>query len=140
MHCYLSYWKVCRYFVDRVLGNLSSLGLTYLQGYRARSWIEYSLLKKYYYLLFHTRQHLTEITYRYFLFLLINVVFIFLLATTYWQLVRDLANYPAKIPEKLAKALQSGKARNFFLSYVILQGRLVLSLVGHSSDIIKAWV
>ncbi|KAK0496978.1 hypothetical protein EDD18DRAFT_182977 [Armillaria luteobubalina] len=85
-------------------------GLTYLQGYRARSWIEYSLLKKY------------------FLFLLINVVFIFLLATTYWQLVRDLANYPAKIPEKLAKALQSGKARNFFLSYVILQGLGIMPL------------
>lgn len=59
---------------------------------------------------------------RYHLFLLVNVVFIFLLATTYWQLVRDLANFPAKIPEKLAKSLQSGKARNFFLSYVILQG------------------
>ncbi|KAJ7822433.1 hypothetical protein B0H13DRAFT_2447922 [Mycena leptocephala] len=62
-------------------------GLTYQQGYRARSWVEYSLLKKY------------------FLFLLINVVFIFLLATTYLQLL----------------ALQAGKARNFFLSYVILQ-------------------
>ncbi|KAF9009177.1 DUF221-domain-containing protein [Hymenopellis radicata] len=84
--------------------------LTYLQGYRARSWVEYSLLKKY------------------FLFLLVNVVFIFLLATTYWQLVRDLANFPAKIPEKLAKALQSGKARNFFLSYVILQGLGIMPL------------
>jgi hypothetical protein len=48
---------------------------------------------------------------RYFLFLLINVVFIFLLATTYWQLVRDLANSPAKVPEKLALALQAGRAR-----------------------------
>ncbi|KAF5366245.1 hypothetical protein D9758_005743 [Tetrapyrgos nigripes] len=84
--------------------------LTYLQGYRARSWIEYSLMKKY------------------FLFLLVNVVFIFLVATTYWQLVRDLANYPAKIPEKLAKALQSGKARNFFLSYTILQGLGIMPL------------
>ncbi|KAF8193023.1 hypothetical protein BJ912DRAFT_1094023 [Pholiota molesta] len=79
-------------------------GLTYVQGYRARSWVEYSLLKKY------------------FLFLLINVVFIFLLATTYWQLVRDLANSPAKVPEKLAQSLQAGRARHFFLSYVILQG------------------
>ncbi|THG99126.1 hypothetical protein EW026_g3170 [Hermanssonia centrifuga] len=78
-------------------------GLTYLQGYRARSWIEYSLLKKY------------------FLFLLINVVFIFLFASTYWQLVRDLANSPMKIPEKLAAALQQGRARHFFLSYVMLQ-------------------
>jgi calcium permeable stress-gated cation channel len=52
------------------------------------------------------------------------VVFIFLVASTYWQLVRDLANFPAKIPEKLAKALQTGRARNFFLSYVILQGKV----------------
>jgi hypothetical protein len=49
---------------------------------------------------------------RYFLFLLVNVVFIFLLASTYWQLVRDLANSPAKIPEKLAQALQMGGARS----------------------------
>ena len=49
---------------------------------------------------------------RYFLFLLVNVVFIFLLASTYWQLVRDLANSPAKIPEKLAQALQIGRARS----------------------------
>lgn len=48
---------------------------------------------------------------RYFLFLLINVVFIFLLATTYWQLVRDLAESPAKVPEKLAQSLQAGRAR-----------------------------
>ena len=51
-------------------------------------------------------------THRYFLFLLVNVVFIFLLASTYWQLVRDLANSPAKIPEKLAQALQMGRARS----------------------------
>lgn len=49
---------------------------------------------------------------RYFLFLLVNVVFIFLLASTYWQLVRDLANSPAKIPEKLAQALQMGRAKS----------------------------
>ncbi|KAH8093801.1 hypothetical protein BXZ70DRAFT_949239 [Cristinia sonorae] len=85
-------------------------GLTYIQGYPARSWIEYSLLKKY------------------FLFLLINVVFIFLLASTYWQLVRDLANSPAKIPEKLAQQLQKGRARHFFLSYVILQGLGIMPL------------
>ncbi|KAF8496414.1 hypothetical protein F5888DRAFT_1794643 [Russula emetica] len=77
--------------------------ITYRQGFRARSLIEYSLMKKY------------------FLFLLVNVVFIFLLASTYWQLVRDLANSPAKIPEKLAQALQMGRAKHFFLSYVILQ-------------------
>ncbi|KAH7869805.1 uncharacterized protein C8R40DRAFT_1163358 [Lentinula edodes] len=85
-------------------------GLTYFQGYRARSWIEYSLMKKYH------------------LFLLVNVVFIFLVASTYWQLVRDLANFPAKIPEKLAKSLQSGHARNFFLSYAILQGLGIMPL------------
>ncbi|KAF5342756.1 hypothetical protein D9757_014508 [Collybiopsis confluens] len=84
--------------------------LTYLQGYRARSWVEYSLMKKYH------------------LFLLFNVVFIFLVASTYWQLARDLANFPAKIPTKLAKALQSGKARNFFLSYAILQGLGIMPL------------
>ncbi|KAJ7768747.1 hypothetical protein B0H14DRAFT_3116710 [Mycena olivaceomarginata] len=84
--------------------------LTYQQGYRARSWVEYSLLKKY------------------FLFLLVNVVFIFLLASTYLQLLYDLANFPAKIPEKIAKALQAGKARNFFLSYVILQALGIVPL------------
>ncbi|KIK42257.1 hypothetical protein CY34DRAFT_157349 [Suillus luteus UH-Slu-Lm8-n1] len=84
--------------------------LTYIQGYKARSLIEYSLMRKY------------------FLFLLINVVFIFLLASTYWQLVRDLANSPAKIPEKLATALQQGRAKHFFLSYVILQGFGIMPL------------
>ncbi|KAF7331657.1 hypothetical protein MKEN_00045400 [Mycena kentingensis (nom. inval.)] len=84
--------------------------LTYQQGYRARSWVEYSLLKKY------------------FLFLLVNVVFIFLLASTYLELLYELANFPAKIPEKLAKALQAGKARNFFLSYVILQAFGIMPL------------
>ncbi|KAF6743962.1 hypothetical protein DFP72DRAFT_931006, partial [Ephemerocybe angulata] len=84
--------------------------LTYLQGYRARSWVEFSLLKKY------------------FLFLLINVVFIFLLASTYWQLMRDLAESPAKVPEKLAGALQAGRAKHFFLSYVILQGLGIMPL------------
>ncbi|KAF8483359.1 DUF221-domain-containing protein [Russula ochroleuca] len=85
-------------------------GITYVQGIHARSLIEYSLMKKY------------------FLFLLVNVVFIFLLASTYWQLVRDLANSPAKIPEKLAQALQMGRARHFFLSYVILQGLGIMPL------------
>ncbi|KAG9311311.1 hypothetical protein JVU11DRAFT_8399 [Chiua virens] len=85
-------------------------GLTYVQGYKARSLVEYSVLQKY------------------FLFLLVNVVFIFLLASTYWQLVRDLANSPAKIPEKLAQALQQGRAKHFFLSYVILQGFGVMPL------------
>ncbi|KAH7090850.1 DUF221-domain-containing protein [Auriculariales sp. MPI-PUGE-AT-0066] len=85
-------------------------GLSYLQGFRARSWIEYSLLKKY------------------FLFLLINVVFEFLVASTYWQLFRDLADSPAKVPEKLATALQKGNTRRFFLSYVILQAFGIMPL------------
>ncbi|KAF9244266.1 hypothetical protein BU15DRAFT_86167 [Melanogaster broomeanus] len=85
-------------------------GLTYAQGYKARSLVESSLMRKY------------------FLFLLVNVVFIFLLASTYWQLVRDLANSPAKIPEKLAEALQQGRAKHFFLSYVILQGIGIMPL------------
>ena len=62
------------------------------------------------YLAYHDQVDL--MIYRYFLFLLVNVVFIFLLASTYWQLVRDLANSPAKIPEKLAQALQMGSARS----------------------------
>ncbi|OCH92402.1 DUF221-domain-containing protein [Obba rivulosa] len=85
-------------------------GLTYIQGFPARSWIEYSLLKKY------------------FLFLLVHVVFIFLVASTYWQLVRDLASSPAKGVEKLADALAAGQARHFFLSYVILQGLAIMPL------------
>ena len=62
---------------------------------------------------------------KYFLFLLVNVVFIFLLASTYWQLIRDLAESPAKVPEKLATALQQGRAKHFYLSYVILQGETI---------------
>ncbi|EJD08522.1 DUF221-domain-containing protein [Fomitiporia mediterranea MF3/22] len=84
--------------------------LTYFQGYRARSWIEYSLLKKY------------------FLFLLVNVVFIFLLASTYWQLIRELAESPAKVPERIAQALHQGRARYFFLSYVLLQSLGIMPL------------
>ena len=85
---------------------------------------------------------------RYFLFLLINVVFIFLVASTYWQLVRDLASSPAKGLEKLAQALNAGNARHFFVSYVILQGTYFhvahlipeLTGVGHSfrSDALAA--
>ncbi|KAG5653779.1 hypothetical protein H0H81_010620 [Sphagnurus paluster] len=62
------------------------------------------------------------------------------------ELVRDLANSPAKVPEKLAIALQAGRARqafyhchnciklmvgcyrHFFLSYVILQGLGIMPL------------
>ncbi|KAG8881367.1 hypothetical protein FRB97_009632 [Tulasnella sp. 331] len=84
--------------------------LCYVEGHRARSWVEYSLLKKY------------------FLFLLINVVFIFLLASTYWNLLRDLANEPISIPEKLATSLTKGSAKHFFLNYVVLQGLGIMPL------------
>ena len=89
------------------------IALTYIQGYKARSWIEYSLMKKSVFL-FYTGI-VTNLVFRYFLFLLINVVFIFLLATTYLQLVLDLAHSPAKFPEKLAQALLAGRARQSIL-------------------------
>ncbi|CDZ98226.1 Uncharacterized conserved protein [Phaffia rhodozyma] len=78
--------------------------LCYSQGIQARSWIEYSLLKKYY------------------LFLLISVIFVWNITNTYWALVLDWAGTPTKIPERLAKSLGAGLARNFFMSYVMLQG------------------
>jgi peptidoglycan/LPS O-acetylase OafA/YrhL len=53
----------------------------------------------------------SDMIHRYFLFLLVNVIFIFLLASTYWQLVRDLANAPGKIPERIAGALATGQAK-----------------------------
>jgi calcium permeable stress-gated cation channel len=59
---------------------------------------------------------------RYFLFLLINVIFIFLLVSNYFQVARDLYESPKKIPEKIASALNKGVAKNYFVSYVILQG------------------
>ncbi|KAI0262633.1 DUF221-domain-containing protein [Gloeopeniophorella convolvens] len=91
--------------------------LTYIQGYRARSLVEYSLMKKWVIRLpyLSVYEH-TRITDTFFFF------------CTYWQLVRDLANSPAKIPEKLAQALQIGRARHFFLSYVILQGLGIMPL------------
>lgn len=36
----------CRYFTGSKLILTADIAITYLQGYRARSWIEYSLLKK----------------------------------------------------------------------------------------------
>ena len=36
----------CQYFTGCWLVLITDIALTYLQGYRARSWIEYSLLKK----------------------------------------------------------------------------------------------
>jgi hypothetical protein len=72
--------------------------------------------------------------------LLISVLFIFLLTTTIWAVIRDLADTPAKVsskqlklafqlmfrqvPEKLASALLKSNAKNFMVSYVMLQGEL----------------
>ncbi|OWZ67604.1 hypothetical protein AYX14_04653 [Cryptococcus neoformans] len=77
--------------------------LSYMQAFKSRSATEYSLMKKYH------------------LFLLISVLLIFLLTSTYWALVRDLVDTPMKIPEKLARALQGSNVRNFMVSYVMLQ-------------------
>lgn len=75
---------------------------SYLQGLKARSLVEYSLLKKYY------------------LFLMVSVVFIFLIATTAWGVLQELAENPMRVIDKFAASLP--KARFFSLSYVILQG------------------
>jgi len=106
-----------RDFAGSTLVLTIDIAMTYLQGYRARSWIEYSLLKKCVGFPMGSAANKSQTSHllRYFLFLFINVIFIFLLASTYWQLVRDLANSPAKIPEKLAEALQRGSARSVHL-------------------------
>ncbi|SPC64188.1 uncharacterized protein UHOD_05173 [Ustilago sp. UG-2017b] len=75
---------------------------SYLQGLKARSLVEYSVLKKYY------------------LFLMVSVVFIFLIATTAWGVLQELAENPMRVIDKFAASLP--KARFFSLSYVILQG------------------
>ncbi|OCF40913.1 membrane protein [Kwoniella heveanensis CBS 569] len=77
--------------------------LSYMQGFKSKSATEYSLLKKYH------------------LFLLISVLGIFLLTSTYIALVQDLVDSPTKIPQKLAQALQGANVRNFMVSYVMLQ-------------------
>ena len=50
MLCCHLFWKVRLYYHHLVAALLTKfpLGLTYVQGYRARSWVEYSLLKKYF--------------------------------------------------------------------------------------------
>lgn len=73
-----------------------------LQGLKARSLIEYSVLKKYY------------------IFLLVSVVFIFLITSTAWGVLQDLTENPMRVIDKFALSLP--RARFFSLSYVILQG------------------
>jgi hypothetical protein len=50
---------------------------------------------------------------------LVNVLFVFVFVST-WQLAQELADQPMKVIEKLATSLPG--ARNFFVSYVMLQG------------------
>ena len=81
--------------------------LSILQGLRSRSEIEYALLVKYHF------------------FLLINTFFLIVAVST-WDLARDLADQPMKFINKLALSLPG--ARNFFLSYVLLQGLGIMPL------------
>ncbi|CEH17155.1 Uncharacterized conserved protein [Ceraceosorus bombacis] len=80
----------------------------YLQGLRAKSLVELSVLKRYH------------------LFLVISVIFIFLVTTTLWSVLQDLATSPAKVLDKLAQSLPG--ARFFSLSYVVLQSLAVMPL------------
>ncbi|KAE8222844.1 hypothetical protein CF319_g4024 [Tilletia indica] len=80
----------------------------YLQGLRARSLIEYSVFKKYY------------------LFLVVSVIFVFLVTSTAWGVLSDLANNPMKSLDKIAALLPG--ARNFSLAYVIFQALAIVPL------------
>ncbi|TIB61736.1 hypothetical protein E3P78_02670 [Wallemia ichthyophaga] len=80
-----------------------------IQGHKARSHIEYSLMKKYFLALFMT------------------VVFARITTATI-SMVRELADAPLKIPDKLAQSLKSSTSRHFFVSYVILQGIGILPM------------
>ncbi|KAL9933257.1 hypothetical protein V8E36_007975 [Tilletia maclaganii] len=80
----------------------------YLQGLRARSLVEYSVLKKYY------------------LFLVVSVIFVFLVTTSAWGVLSDLANNPMRSLDKIAALLPG--ARNFSLAYVIFQALAIVPL------------
>ncbi|KAG0149197.1 hypothetical protein CROQUDRAFT_654026 [Cronartium quercuum f. sp. fusiforme G11] len=77
------------------------------QGFKSRSAIEYSLLRKYH------------------LFLLVTVLFIFVAVSTV-SLLRDLRDNPGGVVDKLARSLPG--ARYFFISYLILQSLAILPL------------
>ncbi|TIC63896.1 DUF221-domain-containing protein [Wallemia mellicola] len=83
--------------------------LCVIQGHKARSHIEYSLMKKYFLALFIT-------------------VILARMTTATISMVRELADAPLKIPDKLAQSLKSSTARHFFVSYIILQGFGILPL------------
>ncbi|MBW0500114.1 hypothetical protein O181_039829 [Austropuccinia psidii MF-1] len=77
------------------------------QGFKSKSLIEYSLMKKYH------------------LFLLITVLFIFVAVSTV-SLLRDLRDNPSKLIDKIASSLPG--ARNFFISYLMLQSLAIVPL------------
>ncbi|WAQ90618.1 hypothetical protein PtA15_13A16 [Puccinia triticina] len=81
--------------------------LSTMQGFKAKSLIEYSLMKKYH------------------LFLLITVFFIFVAVSTV-SLLRDLRDNPAQFIDKIASSLPG--ARDFFISYLMLQSMAIVPL------------
>ncbi|KAA1085271.1 hypothetical protein PGT21_001349 [Puccinia graminis f. sp. tritici] len=81
--------------------------LSTMQGFKAKSLIEYSLMKKYH------------------LFLLITVFFIFVAVSTV-SLLRDLRDNPAQFIDKIASSLPG--ARDFFISYLMLQSLAIIPL------------
>lgn len=81
--------------------------LSTFQGLQAKSWIEYSLLKKY---------HVT---------LLFTTLFSFVAVSTY-TLFQDLSQDPSGVLSKLANTLPG--ARAFFVSYVIVAGVALMPL------------
>lgn len=78
------------------------------QGIRTRSGVEMSVLKKYH------------------IFLVTSVIFIFIITGTAFGVLLDLSANPMRILDKLSLSLPL--ARNFSLSYVILQSFTVLPL------------
>lgn len=81
--------------------------LSAMQGFKAKSLIEYSLMKKYH------------------LFLLITVFFIFVTVSTV-SLLRDLRDNPGQLIDKIASSLPG--ARDFFISYLMLQSLAIVPL------------
>ncbi|SCV74453.1 BQ2448_8092 [Microbotryum intermedium] len=94
--------------------------LSVLSGLSARSWIEYSTLKKY---------HLS---------LLFTTLFVFITSSTY-SLLQDISESPARVLDKLATTLPG--ARNFFVSYVMLSGLALmpLQLLELAMILIRGW-
>ncbi|PWN32353.1 DUF221-domain-containing protein [Meira miltonrushii] len=80
----------------------------YLQGIKASSLIEMSVLKRYH------------------LFFMISVIFIFLITSTALGVLTDLAGNPMRIIDKLAQSLPQG--RHFNLSYVVFQSLAIIPL------------